>query len=72
MAEETEKIYVIPLKKKNYVTSTAAPTAMKRVKQFLMKHMKVDQADIWIDASLNQEVWKQLFPGFQPEYTLYR
>ena len=58
MAEETEKIYVIPLKKKNYVSSIAAPTAMKRVKHYLMKHMKVAMDDIWIDASLNQEVWK--------------
>jgi len=59
MAEETEKIYVIPLKKKNYPSSIAAPTAMKRVKQYLIKHMKVDESDIWIDESLNHEVWKR-------------
>lgn len=58
MAEETEKIYVIPLKKKNYRSSVAAPTAMKRMKQYLMKHMKVDEKDIWIDAPLNHEIWK--------------
>ncbi|OYT29867.1 hypothetical protein B6U98_00990 [Thermoplasmatales archaeon ex4572_165] len=59
MAEETEKIYVIPLKKKNYPGSIAAPTAMKRVKQYLIKHMKVEESDIWIDESLNHEVWKR-------------
>jgi len=59
MAEETEKIYVIPLKKKNYPRSIAAPTAMKRVKQYLIKHMKVNESDIWIDESLNHEVWKR-------------
>ena len=57
MAEETEKIYVIPLKKKDYRSSVAAPTAMKRMKQYLMKHMKVDEKDIWIDAPLNHEIW---------------
>jgi large subunit ribosomal protein L31e len=58
MAEETEKIYVIPLKKKNYQSSIAAPTAMKRVKQYLVKHMKAAEEDIWIDGSLNEEIWK--------------
>ena len=58
MAEETEKIYVIPLKKKNYQSSIAAPTAMKRVKQYLMKHMKTAEENIWIDGSLNEEIWK--------------
>jgi large subunit ribosomal protein L31e len=58
MAEETEKIYVIPLKKKNYRSSIAAPTAMKRMKQYLVKHMKVEEEDIWIDAPLNHEIWK--------------
>lgn len=59
MAEETEKIYVIPLKNKNYKTSKAAPTAMTRVKEYLMKHMKVDAEKIWIDESLNHEVWNR-------------
>ena len=58
MAEETEKIYVIPLKRHNYQTSKAAPTAMKRVKEYLKKHMKVEMDKIWIDDSLNQEVWR--------------
>lgn len=58
MAEETEKIYVIPLKRHNYQTSKAAPTAMKRVKEYLKKHMKVDMDKIWIDDSLNQEIWQ--------------
>ena len=58
MAEETEKIYVIPLKKKNYRHSIAAPTAMKRMKEYLVKHMKVDEENLWIDVSLNHEIWK--------------
>jgi large subunit ribosomal protein L31e len=59
MAEETERIYVIPLKNKGYTSSKAAPTAMKRVKQYLTKHMKVEENDIWIDESLNKAIWSR-------------
>ena len=57
MPEETEKIFVIPLKTKGYASSKAAPIAMKRVKQYLMKHMKTTQENIWIDESLNNKIW---------------
>lgn len=57
MAEEIEKIYVIPLKKKGFKSSVAAPIAVKRVKQFLTKHMKVEAKDIWMDDSLNNALW---------------
>jgi large subunit ribosomal protein L31e len=57
MTEEIEKIYVIPLKTKGFKSSVAAPKAVKRVKQFLIKHMKVEDKDIWIDDSLNNALW---------------
>jgi len=57
MAEEIEKIYVIPLKKKGFKSSVAAPVAVKRVKQFLTKHMKVGEEEIWMDDSLNNVLW---------------
>ena len=57
MTEETERIYVIPLKKSYFPSSKAAPTAIKRVKKFINKHMKVDMNNIWIDESLNNAVW---------------
>ena len=57
MAEEIEKIYVIPLKKKGFKSSMAAPIAVKRVKQFLTKHMKVEVENIWMDDSLNNALW---------------
>jgi large subunit ribosomal protein L31e len=59
MTEETEKIYIIPLKNKGYVSSKAAPMAMKRVKRYLMKHMKTEEDKIWIDESLNNEIWNR-------------
>ena len=43
MAEEIEKIYIIPLRKNNFKTSKAAPTAIKRVKNYLTRHMKVEE-----------------------------
>jgi large subunit ribosomal protein L31e len=66
MAEEIEKIYVIPLKRKGFKSSMAAPIAVKRVKQFLTKHMKVEAKDIWMDDSLNDALWthgKYRMPG---------
>ena len=57
MAEEIEKIYVIPLKNKGFKSSVAAPVAVKRVRQFLTKHMKVKSEDIWMDDSLNNALW---------------
>lgn len=57
MAEEIEKIYIIPLKKTGFISSKAAPTAIKRVKKYLKRHMKVEEKNIWIDDSLNNSLW---------------
>ena len=57
MAEEIERIYVIPLKKTGFNSAKAAPTAIKRVKNYLTRHMKVEEKDIWIDSSLNNLLW---------------
>jgi len=59
MAEEIEKIYIIPLKKTNYRASNAAPTAIKRVKSYLTRHMKVEEKNIWMDESLNNSLWSR-------------
>ena len=59
MAEEVERIYVIPLKKTNVKSSKSAPSAVKRVKSYLTRHMKVEQKNIWIDDSLNSALWSQ-------------
>ena len=66
MAEELERIFVIPLKTKGFKRSKAAPTAVKRVKKYLTKHMKVEEKNIWIDDSLNNSLWsygKYKMPG---------
>jgi len=57
MAEEVERIFIIPLKKTGIKSSKAAPTAVKRVKSYLTRHMKVETKNIWIDDSLNNALW---------------
>jgi large subunit ribosomal protein L31e len=58
--KEIERIYVIPLRKaKIGRTSLAAPRAVKVVRNYLSKHMKVTSDDIWIDDSLNRELWSR-------------
>jgi large subunit ribosomal protein L31e len=59
MAEEIERIYIIPLKKNGIKSSRAAPSAVKRVKSYLTRHMKVEEKDIWIDDSLNNALWSK-------------
>jgi len=58
--KEIERIYVIPLRKaKIGRASLAAPRAVKVVRSYLTKHMKVDSDNIWIDDSLNKELWSR-------------
>ena len=57
MAEEIERIYVIPLKKTGFKSSKSASIAVKRVKSYLTRHMKVEMEKIWIDDSLNNALW---------------
>lgn len=58
MAEEIERIFVIPLRKIGFKSSKAAPTAVKRVRKYLTRHMKVEEKKIWIDDSLNTALWR--------------
>lgn len=55
---EIERVYVIPLRRaKIGRASLAAPRAVKEVRTYLVKHMKVSSSDLWIDDSLNRELW---------------
>ena len=61
MAEkELERIYVIPLRgAKHGPSSKAAPRAIKTIRKFLSRHMKVDTEKIWIDESVNHAIWSR-------------
>jgi len=56
--KELERIYIIPLRRaKIGPTSRAVPRAVDDIRHFLMKHMKVEQKNVWIDGSLNNQLW---------------
>jgi large subunit ribosomal protein L31e len=56
--KELERIYIISLRRaKIGPTSRAAPRAIDDVRHYLMKHMKVEEKNVWIDDSLNRELW---------------
>ena len=58
--KEIERIYIVPLRRaKIGRSSLAAPRAVKQVRSYLTKHMKVDKEDVWIDDSLNRELWSK-------------
>lgn len=57
-SKEIERIYIVPLRRaKIGPTSRAAPRAIDDIRHFLMKHMKVEQKNVWIDDSLNKKIW---------------
>ena len=49
MAKNVERIYTIPLRN--------VPRAIREVRNFLIKHMKVEH--IVIDASINEKIWER-------------
>jgi len=59
MADEMEKIMVIPLRKTKQAPRTKrSARAIKEIRAYIMRHMKVDEENVWIDASLNERVWQ--------------
>ena len=59
MADETERIITIPLRKTKQAPRTKrAARAIKEVRSHIMRHMKVDEENVWIDASLNERIWQ--------------
>ncbi|NLU45507.1 MAG: 50S ribosomal protein L31e [Euryarchaeota archaeon] len=59
MADEMDRIMVIPLRKTKQAPRTKrAARAIKEIREFVMRHMKVDEEHVWIDASLNERVWE--------------
>ena len=59
-AKELERIYVIPLRKAKFgPSSKAAPRGIKEVRDFIIKHMKVQPDDVWLDDSVNHKIWER-------------
>ncbi|MCK4552767.1 60S ribosomal protein L31 [Candidatus Pacearchaeota archaeon] len=60
--EKLEREYIIPLRKKGRAVPCykKTPKAIKTIKEFLMKHMKIrdrDLSKIKIDKYLNEQMW---------------
>jgi len=59
MADEVERIMIIPLRKTKQAPRTKrAARAVKEVREYVMRHMKTDEDNVWIDASLNDKIWE--------------
>ena len=59
MADEFERIMVVPLRKTKQAPRTRrANRAVKEVRESVMRHMKVDADNVWIDASVNDKLWE--------------
>jgi large subunit ribosomal protein L31e len=60
MAEEEEQIFTIPLRVTKTVPRTKrSPKAIKAIKAYVVKHMRVDEDDIWVDPMVNEAIWKR-------------
>ena len=56
--KEIERVYVIPLSGVKHTRyKYAAPKAIKSIRGFLTRHMKVTEENVWIDDSVNKLVW---------------
>ncbi len=55
-----EKVVKIPLKKiKRFSKEKRASKAMNEIREKLSKHLDTDSDQIYIDSSLNEEIWKR-------------
>ncbi len=60
MAEEEEHIFIIPLRVTKKVPRTKrSPRAIKAIKDYIVKHMRVKEEDVWVDPMVNEAIWKR-------------
>ncbi len=60
MAEEEEQIFTIPLRITKSVPRTKrSPRAIKAIKEYVSKHMRVDEEDVWIHPTVNEMIWER-------------
>jgi large subunit ribosomal protein L31e len=59
MADDIERIIIIPLRAtKNAPRTKRAKRAVKEVKEHIMRHMKVEEKNVWLDTALNEKIWE--------------
>jgi large subunit ribosomal protein L31e len=59
--EELEREFVIPLRASQHQPSRRrrAGQALSTVRRFVMRHMKGDLEDVWVDPRLNEFIWRR-------------
>ena len=58
MADEIERTIVVPLRKTKQAPRTRrANRAIKEPRENIARHMKAEDEQIWIDASVNEKIW---------------
>ena len=59
MAEDIERDYIIPLRATKMAPRTRrAKRAIKEIREYVMRHMKVEEEKVWIDTTLNEKIWE--------------
>ncbi len=59
MADEIERFITIPLRETRQAPRTKrSARAIKEIRANIVRHMKVEPENVWIDASLNNKVWE--------------
>ena len=59
MADDFERIMVIPLRAtKNAPRTKRANRAIKEIREYIMRHMKVEEKNVWMDKTLNERIWE--------------
>lgn len=59
MADDVERIMVVPLRKTKQAPRTRrANRAIKEIREFVARHMKTEEDKVWIDASVNEKIWQ--------------
>ncbi len=60
MAEEEERVFTIPLTASQHVPRTRrAPRAIKEIRDYVVRHMRADEEDVWIDEGVSQAIWRR-------------
>jgi large subunit ribosomal protein L31e len=59
--EELEREYVVPLRASQHQPSRRrrAGHAVETVRRFVVRHMKGERAQVWIDPRLNEFLWER-------------
>jgi len=58
--EEEERILNIPLRATKAAPRTKrAKRAVSEIREHVMRHLKADEEDVWIDGALNERIWNR-------------